>query len=373
MNHRSLSRIGFFAAVLVLLNSCTQPPKTETVTISNTSPRRDLAGRILDAHDGCLQFFNGRFYLYGSAFGTNHDYMAFNCPFVVYSSPDLKSWTFEGKLIPSPPNGVYYRPYVVYNARTRKYVLWYNWYPALWKGQDGVAVSDKPTGPFTIVNPKAHLAGSDPGDGSLFVDDDGTGYYIYTDIAQGYAVRVEQLTPDFLDSRGKTSNVMATGNESPVLFRRNNIYYALCGPLCASCAKGSEVQVFTSLSPLGPFSTRLSENINRRSLDTNSPSSSGVTNAFAGKAPAKAGQKGWFSFGSESTVPIIHAQQTWIAKIPAGDNSAYIWMGDCWQSSPDGLIAHDYQFWSPLEFAPDGQILPLKNLNEWRITWTFNN
>jgi hypothetical protein len=363
--------------VTVFFISCSrQSSRVETVTIDNVEPRRDVSGQIIDAHGGCVQFFNSRFYLYGTAFGTNKEYSGLNS-LVVYSSPDLKDWKLEGNLLKNPPTGVYYRPYVVFNPKTKKYVLWYNWYPKLWTGQDGVAVSDSPAGPFTIVTGKANLQGTCPGDGSLFVDNDGTAYYIYTDIANDYSVRVERLTPDFLDSSHEMSKVMSTGAEAPILFRRNNLYYALCGPLCATCPRGSEVQVFASSSPLGPFSTKPSFNINRYFQGTNSNSSAtGATPAHetGSAAPTQAPQKGWFTFGPESSTPIIPAQQTWIAQIPMGTDTAYIWMGDRWRSSPDGLIAHDFQFWSaPLEFAADGEILPIKNVSQWYISWALNN
>jgi hypothetical protein len=364
--------------LMMFTASCSRPSqKIETVTIDNVEPRRDVAGHIIDAHGGCLQFFNGRFYLYGTAFETNRDYAGLNS-LAVYSSPDLKDWTREGELLKDPPTGVYYRPYVVFNPRTSKYVLWYNWYPTLWKGQDGVAVSDNPAGPFTIVTKKAHLLGACPGDGSLFLDDDGTAYYIYTDIASDYAVRIERLTPDFLDSNHEVSKVMCTGAEAPLMFRRNNLYYALSGPLCATCPGGSVVQVFTSASPLGPFSTEPSFNINRQSLGTNSvlpvtrvanKADNSGTNSLA-----KSSQNGWFAFRQESTLPIIPAQETWIAQIPGVGEPSYIWVGDCWGSAPDGIIAHDFQFWSaPLEFAADGKILPIKNTAKWYISWALNN
>jgi len=319
---------------------------------------------MINAHRGCLQFFAGRFYLYGIAFGPD-DTTTTTQPIVGYSSPDLQKWTFDGSLLQKQPDGVYTRPFVVFNLRTRKFVLWYNWFPKLWNGQAGVAVSDTPIGPFVVVNPKAHLLGSRPGDGSLFVDDDGSGYYIYTDMADNYAVRVERLTPDFLDASGKASNIMARGAEAPVLFRRKNLYYALCGPLCPDSPRGSEVQVFASLSPLGPFSTRPSANINRGSLDANSAL---ITNR-PGAVPGT-----WFTIRPEASVPAIPAQQTWVAKIPAGGEPDYIWVGDQWGSAPDGVKAHDLQYWSaPLSFTADGRILPMKFVADWQITWAFNH
>jgi Glycosyl hydrolases family 43 len=322
-----------------------QMPKTVTAVISNIEPRRDMKGQIIDAHRGCLQFFDGAFYLYGTAFGTNQDGAAEGLSFVVYSSSDLQKWTYEGKLLKDAPEGIYARTFVVFNPRTQKYVMWYSWFPRKWDGQAGVAVSDSPTGPFVIVNQKAHLRGKRPGDGSLFLDDDGTAYYIYTDIDNGYALRVEELTADFLDSTGKSSNIMAEGTEAPILFRRKDIYYALCGTLCPDCPEGSEVQVFTSNSPLGVFSTKPSLNINR----------------------------GWRMSDPATRNPYnpnIPAQQTWVTKLAAEDNSVYIWIADRWGSAPDGVKGHDLQYWSPLQFADDGRILPLKKVAQWNITVT---
>jgi Glycosyl hydrolases family 43 len=293
---------------------------------------------------------------------------------VVYSSPDLQKWTLEGALLKDPPEGTYARAYVVFNPRTQKYVMWYSWFPKLWDGQAGVAVSDSPTGPFEIVRQKAHLLGKRPGDGSLFLDDDGTAYYIYTDIDHGYALRVEQLTPDFLDSTGKSSNIMAKGVESPVLFRRNGIYYVLCGPLCPDCPEGSEVPVFTSDSPLGPFSTKLSWNINRtvESATTNPAAKNGMmTNRPGNGLPMEPVEGSWYTINPATSNPHIPAQVTWVTKLPDGDDSAYIWIADRWGSAPDGIKGHDFQYWSPLDFADDGQILPIKEVVKWKITFSI--
>ena len=316
-----------------------RPKRFQTATINNIEPRRDVAGEIIDAHGGCLQLFDGRFYLYGTAFGTNESSLALNCPFRVYSSPDLERWTYEGELLKDQPRGVYTRPCVVFNPHTHKYVLWYNWLPKLWNGQTAVATSDTPVGPFTIVDPNVRVFGSRPGDGNLFVDDDGTGYYIYTAIGEGYAVRVERLTPDYLGPSGKMSNILVKGGEAPALFRRNNLYYALCGPLCPDCLDGSLVQVLTSASPLGPYNAR--SNINRR---------------------------------PENGAPIIPAQETWVARIPMSGEPLFIWMADRWGSCPDGVKGHDFQFWSaPLKFSPDGDILVIENIGRWDITWAWGN
>lgn len=321
-----------------------------TVIINDAAPRYDTKGQIIDAHDGCIQFFNGRFYLYGSAYGktdglTNND-------FHVYSSPNLQKWTFKGELLPKDrTNAIYYRPYVVFNPNTHKYVLWYNWYPDRnnWVGHEGVAIADTPVGPFTIVNSDVHLAYTNNGDGSLFVDDDGTGYFIYTCIADKYTVRVERLTKDFLHATGQISLPLAKWVEAPVLFRRGSLYYGLCSPCCPFCPEGSDVQVFSAKFPLGPFQMGQQSHINRRDEVVEH-----ITN---GSLSMNAGYD-----------QIVSAQQTWVARIPTAKGTMYLWMADRWQSCPDGFKGHDFQYWEPLEFSDDGQILPLKNLPRFRIS-----
>ncbi len=377
--HCQQTLLAFFLAAFTI--SCddthrSQNPEPETnglqtVTINNIDPRRDVTGEIIDAHDGCLQFFNGRYYLYGTAYGKTDGFT--NNNYRVYSSPDLEHWTFEGVLLPERPAGIYWRPYVVFNPHTRRYVLWYNWYPKLWNGQAGVATSDTPVGPFKIANPNVQLSHPGTGDGSLFVDDDGTGYFIYTSISDGFTVRVERLTPDYLDSTGKTSDVLAVGGEAPVMFRRNNYYYALLGPRCNACPEGSEVQVFMSASPLGPFASKPDWAINRRP-EINAPT------AITQKAWSATilTPTGMVTYHPEKNTPVIaagsfpfiSAQETWVAKIPTIGEPAFIWMADRWKSCPDGVMGHNFQYWSPpLKFTPDGNILPIKNVGRWYISW----
>ena len=309
------------------------PPQFRTVRISNVVPRRDIKGEIVDAHDGCLLFVNGRYYLYGTAYGKSAGY-GINNRFRVYSSPDLERWWFEGELLKSPPDGVHYDPSVAYNPRTRKYVLWYNWYPQLWDGQIGVAVSNTPVGPFTIVNSRVELtqAAERPGAGTLFVDEDGTGYYIYTAIAQDHAVRVERLTPDFLGSSGQVSAVLARGCEATSLFKHGGRYYALFDTTCCFCPAGSGARVYVAAAPLGPYTER--PNINR----------------LPGHSP------------------IVAGQQASVASIPTPGGPALIWVADRWGSRPDGVKGHDFQFWSaPLRFDSAGNIATIENVPEWTL------
>lgn len=298
-----------------------------TVAIQNRTPRVDVNGEIIDCHDGCLRHFEGRFYLYGTRYGRTDGFTTEN-QYVCYSSEDLVSWKPHGKLFRDAPEGVYYRPYVVWNPVTRLYVLWFNWYPKLWEGQLASAVSERPEGPFRPVDPDVKLRGSKPGDHNLFVDDDGRGYVIYTDIAghgQGrHAISIERLTDDFTRSTLESSDVLDRCVEAPAMFKRAGRYYAVFGHTCCFGPEGADARVFLAERPLGPY--RKIGDLNR----------------------------------DEQGKIVVPGQQTDIACIPGSDGPQFLWIADLWGSRPDGIKGHDLQYWSPpLEFEADGSIRPM--------------
>jgi hypothetical protein len=233
----------------------------QMITVDNTKPAKDTDGKIVDAHDGRIIQFGKKFYWYGTAYGATNGFTTAN-DYVVYSSSNLRNWKFEGKLLPQKSTGVYYRPHVVYNAKTKKYVLWYNWYPKLWNGQFGVAVSDAPTGPFTILNDHVQVKHSQLGVGDLgvFVDDDSKAYLSYNTIT-GHKVSVEQLNDDYTSSTLTGSDFIAEHCEAGSMFKRNGLYYLLTDYTCCFCTQGSGAKVFTASFPLGPYMYR--QNINR--------------------------------------------------------------------------------------------------------------
>ena len=82
----------------------------------------------------------------------------------------------------------------------------------------------------------------DCGDEGLFVDNDGTGYIIYTSsITTLHAMSIEQLTPNMTASLGLSASsgyFGAQGVEAPMMFRRGDIYYAVFGDCCCYCESG---------------------------------------------------------------------------------------------------------------------------------------
>ena len=70
---------------------------------------------------------------------------------------------------------------------------------------------------------------------------------------------------------------------------------------------------------------------------------------------------------------LTKAQQNFIIHIPQADASMQlVWTGDRWQSAPDGVKAHDLQYWSVLKFKKNvqGIALPMQFAWEDEITIT---
>ena len=335
--------------------------QARVIKIDNTRPRRDAGGAVVDAHDGCLQYFAGRYYWYGTRYGSADGFGKTN-QYVAYSSPDLTTWKSLGPILKDASSAVYYRPYVIYNRRTRQYVMWYNV-----DDHYGVATANSPEGPFVTRNPKVPLKHSaeGAGDESLFVDRDGVAYLAYTAVnlkgmgetsgaapIQHHRICVEKLMPDYLASTQQDSGFVAGNVEAPALFRRANLYYLLLDNTCAFCTNGSGVRVYTSIHVLGPYVFR--GNINVPAAERSSAQ--------------------WTKPGTGRPDAIIKAQQTFVAVLPASQGADYIWMGDLWGSRQDGVKGHDLQYWSrPLKFKAEGSIQTMTYDPQWCVNLNAKN
>lgn len=179
-----------------------------------------------------------------------------------------------------------------------------------------MASSDAPLGPFNVEVTRVSLKYPPAADFSLFVDDDGTGFVLYTSHATNIRVVVEKLNPLFTAGTGDTSQQLGPEEvESPVMFKYNATYFVLTGHLCCYCLSGSNAWVYTAQSPLGPF--RLEGNV--------------INEETSG----------------------IHAQLNYVFCF----GTQCIVTMNRWASSPDGEMRHDFQYWSPVVFESNGQQL----------------
>lgn len=240
-----------------------------TTTVTNGSPgtfRFDVHGNAIDAHDGEIKRFGATYYLYGTSYGCGYVRLERPttpwCGFKVYSSPDLVHWTDRGYLFdPNTPTWQArcdsatlscYRPHVVYNSRTGKYVLWVNTYDNTVDYH--VFTGPTPIGPFTeVATPELVYNGG--GDMDLFVDDDGTAYLAHSVTSGDYDIAVEKLDASYTSGAGQAVRLGMMHTEAPSLFKHGDTYYmVISDPYCAYCA-GTGASYVTAPTPLGPWRT----------------------------------------------------------------------------------------------------------------------
>ncbi|MEV7622796.1 family 43 glycosylhydrolase [Actinoplanes sp. NPDC089786] len=300
----------------------------------NQVVRFDTQGNAVDAHDGQIALFGGVYYLYGTAYDCGYQWNADGSPFCgfkVYSSPDLVRWTDRGYLF-DPTSSTWqtrcngttygcYRPHVVYNAATQRYVLWINVYDN--RVGFRVFTATAPTGPFVetaeptlAVNSDAPPAGLNNGDHTVFVDDDGAAYVAYTDWRSGGDIVVERLDGGYLTGTGAHTRLGQPATEAPALFRRGGTYYlTYSDPNRGYATTGTSYK--SAASPLGPWSA-----------------------------------------GTNLTTTSCGGQPAFVAPIPTASGTAYLYGSDLWNNGAPNEALANY-FWAPLSFDAAGAIRPI--------------
>ena len=204
----------------------------------------DTAGRPINAHGGGVLFHGGVYYWYGENKdgrtwlpdstkaweGYRVDITGIRC----YSSKDLLSWKNEGlvlKAVPDDPahdlhpSKVCERPKVVFNGRTGKFVMWMHIDSEDYKAaRAGVAVADSPCGPFAYLE-SVRPDGRESRDQTLFQDDDGKAYRIYS-AENNDTTCVSLLSDDYLRHAGRSVRVFEKRRmEAQALFKHAGRYW----------------------------------------------------------------------------------------------------------------------------------------------------
>lgn len=222
----------------------------------------DANGNHINAHGGGFLLHEGRVWWFGEhkvpGEAGNQAWVGVHC----YSSPadDLVNWRDEGialRVSDDPASDIaagciLERPKVIYNAKTRKFVMWFH---LELKGQgygaarSGVAVADSVAGPYTFlrsgrINPgrpaqnapapgdptAKHYFRDLPGgqmarDMTLFVDDDGTAYHIYAS-EENATLQIAELDETYTQHSGRYWRAFpGRFMEAPALFKKDGKYY----------------------------------------------------------------------------------------------------------------------------------------------------
>lgn len=324
---------------------------------------KDTDGNVINAHGGGIIFHKGKYYWYGehrpsSGFTTQ---VGVTC----YSSADLRNWKYEGvALAVSDKVGsdiekgcIIERPKVIYNQKTGKFVMWFHlelkgkgYGPA----RAGVAISDTPVGPYTFIrsgrinpgvypmnmtleeqkltwNPNEYVwwtpewreainkgmfvkrdleSGQMSRDMTLFVDEDGKAYHIYSS-EENLTLQIAELSDDYLSHTGKYIRIFPGGhNEAPAIFKKDGTYWMVA----SGCTgwKPNEARLMTASSILGEWSQ--------------------LPNPCVGKNAS-------ITFGGQSTYIL-----------PLKDGG-YMFMADMWR--PSSLEDSRY-IWLPIRFDEKG-------------------
>ena len=327
---------------------------------------RDIDGNMINAHGGGILFYKGTYYWFGehrpdAGFVTEK---GVNC----YSSTDLCNWKYEGiSLAVSDKPGsdiekgcIMERPKVIYNEKTGKFVMWLHlelkglgYGPA----RAAVAVSDSPVGPYRFirsgrVNPgifpmnmtkkerktkwvfEKYKEGWTPEwykaiesgmfvhrdleggqmsrDMTLFVDDDGRAYHIYSS-EDNLTLQIAELSDDYLSHSGKYIRIFPGGhNEAPAIFKKDGIYWMIT----SGCTgwEPNKARLLTATSIMGEWRQ--------------------LPNPCIGKDAEK-------TFGGQSTyiLPL------------SGQKDQFVFMADMWR--PQSLSDSRY-IWLPVRFDEKG-------------------
>lgn len=361
-----LKRILIFCVWGLVMATSVGAQSLERITPGQEWP--DRKGEHINAHGGGLLFHEGKYYWYGE----NRPARGFTTEVgvEVYSSSDLMNWEDEGvALAVSEEAGhdiergcIMERPKVVRNPKTGKFVMLFHLelkekgYAA---ARVGFAESDSPVGPFRFIRSLRPNAGKWPTDFSrrdirkakklkeadykewwtpewreaireglllardvpggqmsrdmtVYVDDDGKAYHIYS-AEENLTLNLAELTDDYLDYTGRYVRIAPGGqNEAPTIFKHDGVYWMITSG-CTGWAP-NEARMFKAASLWGPWEQ--------------------LPSPFVGKDAKKS----------------FHTQGTYIFKVE-GTEDGFVFMADRW--NPQSL-KNSRHIWLPIDFEADG-------------------
>ncbi len=194
--------------------------------IVNGQDFTDTSGNLINAHGGGFLKVGKYYYWIGE---NRHDNVLVSC----YRSTDLINWEFRGDLLtrdshPELANANIERPKVIYNKKTKKYVMWmhYEIRTDYSYARAAIATSSDIEKPFTYQR-SFRPFGNMSRDCTLFKDEDGTAYFLSA-ARENYDMMVYKLTDDYLDTKEQLLTLWPGGHrEAPALVKRGNYYFMI--------------------------------------------------------------------------------------------------------------------------------------------------
>jgi arabinan endo-1,5-alpha-L-arabinosidase len=205
---------------------------------------------------------SGYYYAYGTEDDWGDGHGAKVAPII--RSENLVDWEYVGEAFTEKPSwkeGWVWAPEV--QRFNDKYYMYYT--KSTWGDKNpgiGVAVADKPEGPFEdqgklFDSAQVGVYSIDP---MLVVEND-TPYLFFGGITSGtFAI---ELTKDGLSTVGEKFTVISSGYEAPYIIKRDNFYYFFgsAGSCCNGANSSYRVDVGRSESLLGPYFNKEGQNM----------------------------------------------------------------------------------------------------------------
>lgn len=340
----------------------------------------DEDGVHINAHGGGILWHKGRYYWFGEhkCDTTSSAMVGVTC----YSSRDLVQWKNEGVALsveddPTSPitrGCILERPKVIYCKQTKLFVMWFH-LEIKGRGYNearaGVAVSESPTGPYRFlrsgrVNPNCFPSnmnrqerislqrlnpaeykewwtpewrkaveqglfvkrdmptGQMARDMTLYVDDDGKAYHIFSS-EENLTLQIAELSDGYTYHTGRYVR-MAPGdqNEAPAIFKHEGVYWMITSG-CTGWAP-NEARMYSSTSIWGPWERH--------------------PNPCVGPGKDK-------TFGGQSTYILpVH-----------GKKNFYIFMADIWRPKHPSDARY---IWLPIRYDSEGTPIV-----EWKDSWSL--
>lgn len=211
--------------------------------IKNGEIWNDTKGNPINAHGGGVLYYNGTYYWFGeikTGRTWRVPYVSWECyrtdagGVSCYSSENLKDWKYEGvALVPNFSDStndlhiskVIERPKVIYNQKSKKFVMWMHIDSEDYSyARAGVAISDNPAGPYKYLQsyrPNGHMSR----DMTLFKDDDGKAYHIYSS-EDNSTLHISLLSDNYLKPSGIYVRILEKEfREAPAMFKHDGKYF----------------------------------------------------------------------------------------------------------------------------------------------------
>lgn len=199
---------------------------SEWVTVKNGNLWRTASGATVQAHAPGFVRVGDVWYMVGEDRANT-----WNPDVNLYSSTDLVHWRFEKKIIENKVTDsrlggsrMIERAKLMYNTRTGKYIVWCHWDASDYSASEAACFScDSVNGAYQLEW-CGRLRGVKSRDCNVFVDNDGTAYFIST-TEENRHLGLFRLSDDYLKLVEHTQLFAWQSREAPAIVRVGGTYF----------------------------------------------------------------------------------------------------------------------------------------------------